>query len=258
MALPYNILKKPLINSSKLLEPDPKQRSDDGSIDDGVNRLSYKMIFETEEAIKTKQLIPEEEVELLLEQRNVEWKKRVKLEQIKSHREGYEKGYNDGSREATEKTYASTKEEITQSFSSLQETFNHIENNIKELHQTLEAGVCSLIFSIAEQVIGIPIYHAKLEEKLKAELEKIFKSMDEAQKIELWCSPNDQQHIASLTAEMNLQKVFISADAELNPGEYRIETNNRKVVRDFKKSLTELQDQLTIEHWGKEEVRTDE
>lgn len=170
------------------------------------------MIFETEEAIKTKQLIPEEEVELLLEQRNVEWKKRVKLEQIKSHREGYEKGYNDGSREATEKTYASTKEEITQSFSSLQETFNHIENNIKELHQTLEAGVCSLIFSIAEQVIGIPIYHAKLEEKLKAELEKIFKSMDEAQKIELWCSPNDQQHIASLTANFEASTTLVCTE----------------------------------------------
>lgn len=226
--------------------------------DDGVNRLSYKMIFENEEAIKTRKLIPEEEVELMLEQRNVEWQKRVKLEQIKSHREGYDKGYSDGSREATEKTYASTKEEITQSFSSLQDTFKHIEININELHKTLEAGVCSLIFSMAEQVIGIPVHQPKLEEQLKNELEKIFKSMDEAQKIELWCSPKDQQHIANLTTEMNLQKVFITPDSELNPGEYRIETNNRKVVRDFKKSLVALQDQLTIEHWGKEEINAEE
>lgn len=259
MALPYNFVKKPLIRSQNLLEPEKKTVAENGAVvDDGVNRLSYQMIFENEEDIKTRRLIPEEEIEFMLEQRNVEWQKRVKLEQIKAHREGYDKGYNDGSREATEKTYASTKEEITQSFSSLQGTFNHIEININELHKTLESGVCSLIFSMAEQVIGIPVHQAKLEEQLKLELEKIFKSMDEAQKIELWCSRKDQQHIANLTAEMNLKKVFITADAELNPGEYRIETNNRKVVRDFKKSLIELQDQLTIEHWGKDEIRTDE
>jgi flagellar biosynthesis/type III secretory pathway protein FliH len=258
VALPHNIIKKPLIGSQKLLELDPKATKEDGSVDDGINRLSYKMIFENEEAIKTRKLIPEEEVELMLEQRNVEWQKRVKLEQIKSHREGYDKGYTDGSREATEKTYASTKEEITQSFSSLQEAFNHIESNINELHKSIEAGFCSLVFTMAEQVIGIPVHHSKLEEQLKNELQKIFKSMDEAQKIELWCSPNDQQHIANLTTEMNLQKIYITADPELNPGEYRIETNNRKVIRDFKKSLSELQDQLTIEHWGKEEIRSDE
>jgi hypothetical protein len=62
------------------------------------------------------------------------------------------------------------------------------------------------------------------------------------------------QYVQNLTTDLSLSNIVIETDGELLPGEYRVETNQRKVVRDFKKSLTELMGQLPIEHWGKSEL----
>lgn len=258
MALPHNIFKKPLIHARQLLKEDTSElNEEDRKVEEQGKRLSYSMIFDQEIAVKERKLIPDDEVEQMLAARDEEWKKRVKLEQIKSHRQGYDKGYQDGELEATEKTRESTTGEVVNSFQGLQGALNHIESNIQELHKEIEPGVCSLVFSIAEQVIGIPVHKKELEDQVKSELERIFKSMDESQKIEIWCSRSDLQYVQSLSADLNLKKIIIETDPELKPGEYRVETNQRKVIRNFKKSLSEMMDQLTIEHWGKSELHSD-
>lgn len=262
MALPHNIFKKPLINSRELLEPttlstQQKENNEDESTFN-ENRLSYRMIFEEDEAIEQRKLIPDTEVDELLAAKDDEWQKRVKLEQIKSHRQGYEKGYADGEKEATEKTREQTKGEVVNSFQGLQQALSHVEENLSQLHSQIEPGICSLVFAIAEQVIGIPVHKKELEEQISRELRSIFKSMQDAQKIELWCSRTDLQYVESLTIDLSLSNIVIETDGELLPGEYRVETNQRKVVRDFKKSLNELMGQLPIEQWGKSELTEDE
>ncbi|MDV7391491.1 hypothetical protein RZS08_09070, partial [Arthrospira platensis SPKY1] len=112
------------------------------------------------------------------------------------------------------------------------------------------------IFAMAHQVIGIPIHSDALEHQLKDELRRIFNSMEQARKIEVFCSPHDEEYVHSLTQGLSLKHVIIQTKADILPGEYQVFTHNQKVVRQFKKSLLELQDKLTIEQWGRDQLHS--
>lgn len=258
----HNIRRKPLIHAEKILfsrqdEADKPEANEANNEPQLPSRLSYRMVFESEEALAKRKLIPDDEVQQLLKERDTDWEKRVKLEQIKSHREGYDKGYSDGSEQASKETRVSTEEEIFRSVEGLKEALMQVEENIRELHKEIEPGITSLIFSIAQQVIGIPVHNEALENQIKLELGKVLHEMDSVQKITIHCSEHDFSNVQRLCADVKLEKVHVQASTELNPGEFQVFTDQRKVIRSFKKSLLELQEKLTIERWGNEELQGD-
>jgi flagellar biosynthesis/type III secretory pathway protein FliH len=208
-------------------------------------RLSYDVVFRQPEIEREQQEAEEEanreELQQALEEQEQQWQQRLEQVRQQAQQEGYERGLQEGQQQA----HQMVQERLTVFEQALDQAGNKVEAVVEQL----APGVTSMIFEVAEKVIGIPLNHSQLRERVRREVRATLDRLDESLRIQVYVSPNDFESIQQITNQYQNRNIHVQADDTLQPGEYFVETNQEAVVRNFQKALRDMRDDLRVEDW---------
>ena len=199
-------------------------------------KLSYEELFEEK---------PTEEIDYqdVIERNNLEWTRRLNDTRQTAIKEGYQAGFSDGEAKARQR---------------IDEQLHHFENALMELDQRLrntieeiKPGVTSLVFDMAEKVIGVPVENEQLQKWVQESVKKTLDSISENTKIEIVVSEYDYEAIVALMEKMpGVEKIKVSYSKTFQPGEFNVETPHDAVVNNFTKKMADLRKSIPLQDWG--------
>ncbi len=199
-------------------------------------KLSYEELFEEK---------PTEEIDYqdVIERNNLEWSRRLNDTRQAAIKEGYQAGFSDGEAKARQR---------------IDEQLHHFENALMELDQRLritieeiKPGVTSLVFDMAEKVIGVPVHNEQLQTWVKESVKKTLDSISENTKISIVVSEYDYEAIVALMEKMpGVEKIKVSYSKTFQPGEFNVETPHDAVVNNFTKKMADLRKSIPLQDWG--------
>ena len=218
--------------------PDPKlifrERFQVAEVD--KTKLSYEDLFQ----VKSNDEVDYQEV---IERNNIEWTKRMNDTRQLAVKEGYDAGLNDGE----------TKARIR-----IDEQLHHFENALMELdrrlQQTIEEikpGITSLVFDLAEKVIGVPVDNEGLKNWVVESVSTALEEIGDHTKVEIEVSEADYDSIKEVIEKLpELKKIKLNYSASILAGEFRIETPHNVIMNNFAKKLADLRLAAPLADWG--------
>jgi flagellar biosynthesis/type III secretory pathway protein FliH len=199
-------------------------------------KLSYEELFEEK---------PTEDVDYqdVIERNNLEWTRRLNETRQLAIKEGYQAGFSDGEAKARQR---------------IDEQLNHFENALMELDQRLrntieeiKPGVTSLVFDMAEKVIGVPVENEQLQLWVQESVKKTLDSISENTKIEILVSEYDYESIVTLMEKTpGIDKIKVNYSKTFKPGEFKIESSHDVTVNNFSKKMADLRKSIPLQDWG--------
>ena len=194
-------------------------------------RLSYDMVFdESHDEI-------DQDTRQVLEQTEKEWEAKLVRERQSAIEEGYQAGYNDG--------YTKAKEEIDQQVAPVRQALNELNTQIAGFSEQIKPAVTSLIFEIAEKVISVPVENEALQHQVTRAVGEWLNRLQDEQQVWIYVSEADYEAVRSLLSEQD-SHVKLSVVAEMDPGEFRVETNHQAIIQDFKRHLATFRSQTEV------------
>lgn len=210
-----------------------------------VTRLNYQMIFEGPEPQKDdkeaeKKLAQAEE---LLQERETQWEEKI----IKVREGAYQKGLKDGIKEGYEEATAELDEKII----ALEKAFNKSHQQWLQTQESLIPNLMGLVLDITEKIIGAkPAQDSRVVEKLEEELHEVLQKVGHETKPVLYINEVDAAIIRKLVKQYEDElTVKVQVKDTCKPGEFILENNQAKVVRNFKMLLSDFKKSLSIPDW---------
>lgn len=222
--------------------------------DNDSTRLSYDVVFRQPELKRQKEeekeKVSDEQMQEALREKDRQWEQRLQQARQQAVQEGYETGLQEGKAEA--------RAEIQDHLQHFRESIQQVDNHVQEIIQELKPGITSLIFDIAEKVIGVPVHSDELQQRVEREMARVLDQVDEDLNVKIHVSNEDYQTIRELVDQIGRRNVNIQRDESLNPGEYAVETNREAIVQNFQKNLMDMREDLKHEDWGNGESEEEE
>ncbi|TVQ12157.1 MAG: hypothetical protein EA364_09225 [Balneolaceae bacterium] len=207
----------------------------------GVTRIGYEDYFKT--VVKQPGMDPQAQALAKLEQ---EWTEKLVAARKEEAEKAYKQGFNDGQK--------LSKANAEQHLENFKKTMKDADSRIQGLIHEVKPGITDLIFDLAEKVMEIPVESDMLRMKVAQELDGLLQQLDITSRIRLQVSTEDYEHIFSMIQETHhSDKLSIQMLDDLNPGEYQLDTDQEKVVKDFREILKDYRQQLLSNDWGKEQ-----
>lgn len=202
--------------------------------DDDSFKLNYQMVFDDK---KTGRETPD--VNKILKEQQEKWA----AERETARQEAYEKGYQQGYHEASE----TVRSEMDSRVTLIKQEFDAAREAWSQNQELLKPGLLNLVFDISEAILGVPITNGSMRNKLEEELGALFQEMDNKSRPVLWVSAEDYEFVESLQKEYAESScVVLRVSKHCNPGEFQLETNREKVVRDFQQMLKDFKESLIL------------
>jgi len=168
----------------------------------------------------------------------------------RTEKEAFEKGYREGLKKAyqevKEQTAAQTEEFSTHLEEILQsvETFwtemleENRESMMRLIVETVKVVICGELKSNHDVILNV--------------VQKIFKEVQDAQKILLWINPQDlevlKEHKQDIIEMLGKdKKLLISTEPDMQPGGCRLSIENQKIDADIKTMVKEMEKSLLME-----------
>ncbi|MEX2657559.1 MAG: hypothetical protein WD272_08605 [Balneolales bacterium] len=213
----------------KIIDKDKISWSDDSRF-----KLNYEMIFD-----ENQQDQKSSDIKNILKKKQDEWKS--ELEEVKS--QAFERGLAQGNKEGFEKALLETDKKLAVLENGFREAVDAWQAN----QELLKPGLLKLVFDISEAILGIPIKNGALRSRLEKDLSTLFQELDASSKPVLWISAEDYEFIEKLHRQYAEKTgVVIRVSDRCNPGEYQLETNREKIVRDFRNMLNDFKESLIL------------
>lgn len=215
-------------------------------------RLSYDMLFDDSEFqngnghAKNKEngrdeRKSEEEHQQELQKLEEEWKQ--KFEQAKE--EAFQQGLEEGKEQGKEEALESMEEQMDAVKDALESSNNRVNNLLEEL----KPHMATMVFDVAEQIIGLPVKSEALKEKVATEIRKILTAIEKDIQVNVVVAATDYGFIVRALKDLpNAEHIEITSTESLNPGEYSIDTHNERIVKSFKKMLDDFREKLALEN----------
>lgn len=200
-------------------------------------RLSYEDLFQ----VKTEEDVDCQEV---LERNNLEWTRRMNETRQLAIKEGYDAGLNDGESKARKR--------IDEQLHHFEAALMELDRRLQQTIEEIKPGITSLVFDIAEKVIGVPIQNEQLQKWVVATVEHTLESITDHSKIHITVAEADYDAIKELMQKVSgLKKIKVDYSATLKPGEFIIDSPHHAVVNSFSKKLEDLRMSAPLNDWGK-------
>ena len=210
-----------------------------------ITRLNYQMIFEEASPQKDDKETEKKlaEAEELLHERESQWKEKLK----KVREDAYRKGFKDGRKEGFEEAAAELDEKII----DIEKAFKKSHQQWLETQESLIPNLMSLVFDITEKIIGAkPARDSRVVEKLELELHEVLQKVDIETKSVLYINEVDSAITKKLVKQYEDElTVNVQVKDTCQPGEFILENNQTKVVRNFKTLLNDFKKNLSIHDW---------
>lgn len=200
-------------------------------------RLSYEDLFEVK---------PVEEVDYheVLERNNIEWTRRLNDSRQQAIKEGYEAGIADGEFKARQR--------IDEQLHHFENALMELDNRLRQTIEELKPGITSLVFDIAEKVIGVSVENEPLQQWVTQTISSVLSPISEHAKIEITVAEFDFESVKTLISKLpRADKILVTYSKSLKPGEFKIETPQQAIVNNFAKKLTDLRQSAPLTDWGK-------
>lgn len=205
-------------------------------------RLNYQLIFNDRAQEETKPEIQEDITELIAE-RDFRWKNKLKAAKEEAFKQGWQEGFTAGRTEASG--------EIDQKLAAIKDALVQAQSAWQQQQKMLEPGILDLSFHIAERILGIPVENPEIRNEMEMRLAELLQKLDNHSKPLLFISETDFEYVNKLKAEYAPHTpVNIRAEKGIKPGEFRLETRNETVIRDFKAMLDDFRQSLTVPSWS--------
>ncbi len=199
-------------------------------------KLDYKMVFEDRKPLEEPE-VPD--VDQILEAKLNEWNKQLEKARKVAFEQGYKQGRSDGMSQA--------REELDQRLGSLGSQFQSAFEAWKSNVDLLKPGILQLVFDITEAILEMPVTNGTMRNKLEAELSELIQEVDKKSRPVLWVSADDYELAESLITEYGENTgVILRVGKNCKPGEYQLDTNREKIVRDFRQMLYDFKDSLIL------------
>lgn len=218
--------------------------------EDERRQLDYQTLFEdnSEPSPSQKAEHPENgekeknDVGALLREKKYEWRVRLKNARENAFAKGFEEGKKEG--------ISQSRKEIDNKLTELEVMFEKAHREWKERQEKLNPGLLDLVFEIAESILEIPVENTDIRKKLDQDLEELLQRIDDYSKPMLWISESDYHYVEKLKERYAPETtVNIKISAECNPGEFKFDTDQERVVSDFRKLLTDFKAKLSLPSW---------
>lgn len=218
---------------------------------ENCTKLNYKMLFnekkvsneilELEEA-EAVELSPEEILEQARIERDQKWRFKVNKTKEDAYAQGYEEGKAAG--------YMHAQYDLEGKLDFINSTIEKGLKEWKKRQELLDPGILDLAFEIAETILGFPVEHVELKNKLESTLGPLFENIDDQSKPILVVSESDYEYI-QLLKEKYAPNSFIKVriDQSCRSGEYRFESTREVIVQNVKNTLKEFRKTLPIPTW---------
>lgn len=209
------------------------------------SKLSYHQIFDgmpvQEEAGEEKLKAESPDVEDILKQRRLEEERNL----MKARNEAFEEGRAQGNKEG----YAKATDDMQHKVAFLEEAIRQAHTAWQQNQDILKGEILSLAFEIAEAVVGVPLKLPEIKQRLEGELLAMIQELDSITQPVLWVSREDFDFVQSLVEEYGGRSgIILRVGSTCKPGEYQLETNKEKVIRDYKVILGDFRESLTLPH----------
>jgi flagellar biosynthesis/type III secretory pathway protein FliH len=215
-------------------------------------KLNYKMLFsESEEPPKevleleeaeVVELSPEEMVQQARIDRDMKWKLKVE----KTREEAYDVGYEEGKAAG----YMHAQFDLEKKLDFINDTIERGLNEWKRRQELIDPGILDLAFEIAETILGFPVEHPEIRNKLELSLGPLLERIDNQSKPVLLVAESDFEYIQLLKEEYAPNTfIKIRVDQNCRPGEFRFESTDEVVVQNVKNTLIEFRKNLPIPTW---------
>lgn len=201
-------------------------------------RLSYEDLFQ----VKSDEDVDYQEV---IERNNLEWTRRVNETRQIAIKEGYDAGLTDGETLARKR--------IDEQIHHFEATLTELDKRLQQTIEEIKPGIVSLVFDLAEKVIGVPVENEKLKVWVVDTIRHTLESITEHSKIKITVAEADYDSVKELIDKLpDLKKVTVNYSGSLNPGEFEIDSPHHAVLNDFSKKLEDLRIAAPLNDWGKE------
>lgn len=204
-------------------------------------RLNYQMIF-NERALEEPDEEESQDLAEVLAERDNRWKNKLKIVKEEAFQKGYDEGFEQGRVEAAQ--------EIDRKLSGIKEALIQAQEAWTQQQKMLEPGVLDMAFDIAESILGIPVENPDIRQQLETNLGQLLQKVDESARPMLWISDSDFEYVNKLKEEYAPNTpINIKTDTQINPGEFRLETNNETVIQNFKGMMADFRQTLSLPTW---------
>lgn len=181
----------------------------------------------------------QQEVDQLLAEQKQKYQKAWENEKQTIRQEAYNEGFEAGKEQVLQT--------IEESIDTIRQAVKEGEESFKNMLDNLKPYMTALVFDLAEKIISIPIKSTKLEKKVEDEIRTMLAYLGEEAQVKVTVPEVDfellQESLSKLN-ESDRMKLYSSSD--LKKGEYYLETEEEKVIKDLKKILKEFRETITF------------
>jgi flagellar biosynthesis/type III secretory pathway protein FliH len=212
---------------------------------DSSLKLSYDMLFDNNSpweengSDEASQAVSPEEMQQQLQEKEVQWQKRLEKERSAAEEAGFKKGFTEGKAEA--------EEQCLKQIAGFEGVMKQMDIAYDQALEELKPHVAGLVFDLTEKVLDIPFKHKKLRECVREEVAQLIEKLDDELHIKVMLSEADfdmMQEAFEHDEEMN--HITLRMDAELNPGEYEVETKKECIIKNFKKMVADFKESVSF------------
>lgn len=208
--------------------------------DDNHSRLSYQMVFG--DGLKAEEADSEENnarIEDILLARQKEEREKLEAAREEAFSLGFEKGRNEG--------LIAGRADMKTTLSTLELAFEQAREEWRAMQNILHPGLLHLIFDICEKILGVPVQNETVRKHLEEELCDIVQKIEKSAQPVLWVSEADFAYVVDLVERFAGDTgIVVHATPKCLPGEYQLESNREKIVRNYRLMLRDFSDTLML------------
>ena len=214
-------------------------------------KLNYKMLFSESEVPKEVLELEEAEVvelspEEMVQQARIDRDKKWKLKVEKTREDAFAIGYEDGKAAG----YMHAQFDLEKKLDFINETIKRGQEEWRRRQELIDPGILDLAFEIAETILGFPVEHPEIRNKLESSLGPLLERIDNQSKPVLLVAESDYEYIQLLKEEYAPNTfIKVRVDSNCRPGEYRFESTDEVVVQNVKNTLHEFRKNLPVPTW---------
>ncbi len=205
--------------------------------------LSYKKNFDKQEESASVEKEGEEiDVEKRIQEEKEKWMELLDQARRAAYQKGFESGLEEGRQAAAE--------QFEDKLKKIEGVFQEAHKEWLRRQKLMEPGLLELAFDVAESILGVPAENPKLREELNNEIEQLLQHAREDSRVVLEVSEADIEDVKKILKRYEEQHpVKVQVCEECKPGEFRLETDNETVLRDFRLMLADFKKSLKLPKW---------
>jgi flagellar biosynthesis/type III secretory pathway protein FliH len=149
-------------------------------------------------------------------------------------------------RKGREEGFEKASGEYRGSITTITEALGAAESGLQRMLEEIKPHIASVAFDLAEKILEVPVESEEIRDRVSEAVETIIDQLSAHTEVVIHVSDSDYGRVCTMLEEKESDHIQLKAASELNPGEYRIDTPNEQIARDFKHTLENFRETFSL------------